>query len=104
MEIKIFQDFDFTDFWDDDEYALEDYVEAPPADDLIVAIEAELGYKLPAAYIELMKLHNGGIPVKNCFPTKKPTSWADDHVAITGIMGIGRKNPIPCAVAWGVSL
>ena len=33
-----------------------------------------------------------GIPVNTCFPTDVPTSWAKDHVAITGIFGIERKK------------
>lgn len=92
MEQKIFKDFDFSDFWDDREYALEKFIEAKPTDELIKSIENELGYKLPASYIELMKLHNGGIPGKDCYPTNETTSWAEDHVAITGIMGIGRTK------------
>jgi hypothetical protein len=87
-----FDDFDFTDFWDDDEYALEEYVEEYPSDELISSIEEELGYKLPASYIALMKLHNGGTPKKCCFPTAERTSWAEDHIKITGIMGIGRTK------------
>ena len=39
-----------------------------------------------------MKRHNGGIPVNDCYPTDEPTSWAEDHVAITGILGIGREK------------
>ena len=39
-----------------------------------------------------MKQHNGGSPHKQCFPTDVPTSWADDHIAIEGIMGIGRNK------------
>src|SRR3989344_6676013 len=39
-----------------------------------------------------MKMHNGGIPFNTCFPTKERTSWATDHIAITGILGIGRKK------------
>jgi hypothetical protein len=92
MEKKIFKDFDFTDFWDDSNYALQEYVEEIPSDELIQSIEAELGYKLPASYIELMQLHNGGIPKKTCFPTIESTSWAEDHIAITGIMGIGHNK------------
>lgn len=87
-----FAGFDFTGFWDDDDYALKEYVSEPPSDELIAEIEAELGYKLPAAYIWLMKQHNGGMPVNTCFPTDTPTSWAEDHVAITGIFGIGREK------------
>ncbi len=55
-------------------------------------MEEELGYKLPASYIWLMKQHNGGIPVNTCYPCDEPTSWAEDHVAITGILGIGREK------------
>ena len=55
-------------------------------------MEEELGYKLPAAYIWLMKQHNGGIPVNTCYPCDEPTCWAEDHVAITGIFGIGREK------------
>ncbi len=89
---KIFQDFDFSDFWDDTEYSLKEYVDESPTDELILSIEQELGYKLPASYIELMKLHNGGTPKNCCFPTTERTSWAENHCAITGIMGIGRTK------------
>ena len=84
-----FEGFDLTNFWDDNWYALKEYVSDPPSDELIASVEEELGYKLPAAYIWLMKQHNGGIPVNTCYPCDEPTSWADDHVAITGIFGIG---------------
>lgn len=87
-----FAGFDLANFWDDSDYALKQYVEESPSSELIASIEQTLGYKLPAAYIELMQEHNGGIPVNSCFPTDKPTSWADDHVAITGIFGIGRTK------------
>ena len=88
----MFDGFDFTNFWEDSEYALEEYVSEPPSDEQIASVEQELGYKLPASYIWLMKQHNGGIPVNTCFPTGQLTSWADDHVAITGIFGIGRDK------------
>ena len=87
-----FEGFDFTNFWDDNEYALKEYVSQPPSDELIASVEEELGYKLPAAYIWLMKRHNGGIPMNTCYPCDEPTSWAEDHVAITGIFGIGREK------------
>ena len=87
-----FEGFDLASFWDDSMYALKEYVSAPPTDELIASVEEELGYKLPASYIWLMKRHNGGIPVNTCYPTDTPTSWAEDHVAITGIFGIGREK------------
>lgn len=39
-----------------------------------------------------MNIQNGGIPRNTCFPSSRPTSWATDHVAISGIMGIGRTK------------
>ena len=57
-----------------------------------INLEDELGYKLPEAYIYLMKKHNGGIPKNTCCPCKESTSWSDDHVAITGIFGIGKEK------------
>ena len=87
-----FEGFDLTNFWDDSMYALKEYVSDPPSDELIASVEEELGYKLPAAYIWLMKRHNGGIPVNTCYPTDTPTTWAEDHVAIAGIFGIGREK------------
>ena len=50
-----FEGFDLTNFWDDSMYALKEYVSDPPSDELIASVEEELGYKLPAAYIWLMK-------------------------------------------------
>ena len=87
-----FEGFDLTNFWDDNWYALKEFVSEPPSDELIASVEEELGYKLPAAYIWLMKQHNGGIPVNTCYPCDEPTCWSDDHVAITGIFGIGREK------------
>lgn len=89
---KHFKNFDFSTFWDNDEYALKEYVSEKPTDKLIESIENELGYKLPESYIEMMRVQNGGIPFNCCFPTTESTSWADNHVAISGIYGIGRTK------------
>ncbi|WP_369011086.1 SMI1/KNR4 family protein [Paenibacillus sp. MER TA 81-3] len=91
------ENIDFTHFWDDSDYALEEYVDEPPTDELIATIEEELGYKLPASYIAMMKIHNGGIPVNTCFPTDEAISWSKEYISITGIMGIGRENGRLCA-------
>ncbi len=96
-----FEGFDFTNFWDDCDYALKEYVDEPPADELIASIENELGYKLPASYIAMMNVHNGGMPINTCFPTEEATSWAEDHIAITGIMGIGRDKRYSLCGAFG---
>lgn len=87
-----FSDAFLSDFWDDSEYARESYQSDPPTDELITSIEKELGYKLPSSYIELMKQQNGGVPKNTNFPTDEPTSWSEDHIAISGILGIGREK------------
>ncbi len=85
-------DLDLDDFWEDSDYARKQYVEEGVTDELVVSAEQELGFKLPPSYLALMRSQNGGIPKRTCFPTKTSTSWAEDHVAITGIMGIGRTK------------
>ena len=55
MKNRPFENFDFTDFWDDDEYAMNEYIGAPPTEEMIEETECELGYKLPESYIWLMK-------------------------------------------------
>ncbi len=84
-----FDGFDLAAFWEDSDYARREYVLPYPTDFVIATVERKLGYKLPGAYIELMRHQNGGLPKKTAFPTDTPTSWAEDHVAIHGILGIG---------------
>ena len=81
------KDFDWTGFWNDVDYAFESYIGKPVTDEDIKAAEANLGYTLPAAYIELLKNHNGGVVNKNCFINDNR-----DCVYITGIYGIDRDK------------
>lgn len=92
MDTQVFDGFNLSMFWYDSDYALREYVCEKPSDELIISIEQELGYKLPASFIKLMKTHNGGVPRNTCFPVSAATSWAENHIAITGIMGIGRDK------------
>ncbi len=85
-------DFNPKEFWEQSDYAVESYVDAPLTDELLSSIETELGYKLPTAYVELARIQNGGIPKRTNHRTPEPTSWAPDHVAITGIFAIGRSK------------
>ena len=79
------KDFDWTGFWNDVDYAFESYIGKPVTEEDIKDAEAELGYTLPAAYIELLKNHNGGAVKKNCFINDD-----GDCVYVTGIYGIDR--------------
>lgn len=89
---KFFSNFDLNIFWKNSEYAQEAYTSPPPSDEEIKSIETQLGYKLPASYIYFMKHQNGGIPINDAFPTKTPTSWAENHVAISGFLSIGSEK------------
>ena len=96
---KVFGDFDLSDFWEESAYALETYVGRPLDDSTIYAVERELGYTLPASYVELMKVQNGGIPRRTNHRTAERTTWANDHVAITGLYSVGGEKP--CSLLGG---
>lgn len=82
-------DFDPHEFWEESSYANKEYVDEPLTAEKVAFVERTLKYKLPVAYVEFMKFQNGGIPKRTNHRTAEPTSWAGDHVAITGIYSIG---------------
>lgn len=63
-------------------------------DDMIRSAESALGVKLPDAYLNLLRVKNGGTPRQNCFPTHEPTGWAEDHIQIDVIHGLSGRNGI----------
>jgi hypothetical protein len=79
----------WKDFFDNSTY----YTSPPLTDAMIAAAEAALGYKLPSAYLQLLRVKNGGVPKRQCYPTSG-TSWSDNHVRVTQICGIGGQ--------WGI--
>jgi hypothetical protein len=79
----------WDDFFDGSEY----YTGPPLSDTMVASAEAALGYKLPAAYLELLRVKNGGAPKRQCHPTGGQ-SWSDNHVRVTVIAGIGGR--------WGI--
>lgn len=88
-----FENFDLSAFWEQSDWADKAYVDVPPTPATVAAVEAELGYRLPASYIELCTVQNGGIPAHTAHRMAERTSWADDHVAINGLYSIGSKKP-----------
>ena len=92
--------FDLSDFWEESEYATKEYVGEPISEKMIDEIEAELDYKLPESYIQLLKNQNGGIPKNTNHPTQERTSWAENHIALTGIFGIDSKKT--CSLLGGL--
>jgi hypothetical protein len=75
---------DWSDFFD----ASTNYTGPPLTDALIASAERTLGYTLPASYLQLLRVKNGGVPKRKCFPTKGE-HWSDNHVRAQVIFGIG---------------
>ena len=80
---------DLDGLWSDDVRDAQTRPEPAPSDELVAEVEELLGYRLPDAYVELCRLHNGGGLRRGCFPVEAPTSWAEDHVAVSRIAPIG---------------
>ncbi|HEY4391008.1 MAG TPA: SMI1/KNR4 family protein [Paenibacillus sp.] len=85
------QDTDMDGFWDDNEHALREYVSKPVTDEQISSVEEQLVFKLPTSYIQMMKLHNGGIP-RNTRYSIGSTVHGQNHIVISGFFGIGRDK------------
>lgn len=96
-----FEGFDFANFWNDCYQARLDYIDKPLTDPVLARVEAELGYALPPAYVALMRRHNGGIPKALNHRAPSPTSWSHDHIAITGIFGIGPDKALSLTGGMG---
>ncbi|CAF1810936.1 SMI1/KNR4 family protein [Bacillus subtilis] len=76
-------------FWENSEYdpfRLKDISE-----DEIKNVEQELNLTLPEQYKKLIIQQNGGLINFNAFPTDQETSWADDHIEVDHIRGIGKE-------------
>jgi hypothetical protein len=97
----LFDDVDLTGFWDKSEYADKQYVDDPLTPEKVALVEQTLGYKLPPAYVALMQSQNGGFPARTNHRTTERTSWAKDHIAITGIYSIGDSKPCSLCGEFG---
>ena len=79
-----------ADLWVSSEAGASEYGEVPVSEETLRSVEAELGCRLPAAYVSQARTHNGGLLKRNAHASPTPTTWAADHVALTGIFAIGR--------------
>jgi hypothetical protein len=114
----LFHGFDFSDFWgrfeassgEENPFTGEPmpprdaadarYIDAPLTDEKVSLVERTLSYALPAAYVAMAKSQNGGMPNRTVHRTSAPTSWAEDHIEINGIFGIGGgKHSTLCGAA-----
>ncbi|WP_406346809.1 SMI1/KNR4 family protein [Streptomyces sp. NBC_00648] len=65
--------------------------------------ERQLGVRLPASLLEILRVQNGGLVAElwNAFPTDVPTSWSENHVPLDDMMGIGRHDGQPSLLDSG---
>lgn len=83
-------DMDFSDFWHDIRESEHRYESNKPDTRLIRSVEEALGFKLPDSYIELMRMHNGGMLNRCWYPIRFPAETYSDYIQITHFLGIGR--------------
>ncbi|MFF7204145.1 SMI1/KNR4 family protein [Streptomyces sp. NPDC008141] len=77
-------------FWDDSDYG----VQPPLTQEATRQAERELAVRLPSPLLDLLRVQNGGQVATewDAFATSRPTSWSEDHVPFTELMGIGRRE------------
>lgn len=78
-------------FWREE---IESYKLKTLTDEVIKNAEAKLSVTLPKSYLRILKEQNGGFIRLNAFPTSEPTAWAENHIQVEHIRGIGEENGI----------
>ena len=78
------------DFWDDSD----EFTGPPLTDDMVHRLRHSSGNKLPASYLRLLAVRNGGTPRRCCLPRPDTDSFSDGHIALSGLVGIGGQ--------WGI--
>ncbi|NUU77357.1 SMI1/KNR4 family protein [Paenibacillus xylanilyticus] len=85
-------DTESTDFWDDSNEALEKWVLPSPTEEQIESVEERLVFKLPRAYVDMMKVHNGGVPHYRYIPVSEAGAAEKKLIEISGMLGIGQEK------------
>jgi hypothetical protein len=72
-------------FWRDS-----DYFTGPPLTDAAVrAAEKRFGYKLPEAYLRLLRIRNGGSPRRPYFHVEGLAGWDMGYFVVDSLRGLG---------------
>src|SRR5262245_21704180 len=72
-------------FWGDSQY----FTGPPFSDDLVRQLEQRCGYKLPATYLRLLRLRNGGSPRREYFHVEGLRGWDTGYLGIDSLRGVG---------------
>ena len=94
-------DMDFSDFWHDIRESERRYMSSPADLREIRDVQEKLGFRLPDAYVELMKMHNGGLLNRCWYPVKEDAKTYSDYIQVTGILGIGSEVPYSLCGRFG---
>ncbi len=65
---------------------------------MVEIAERSLGVRLPADYLAMLRIRNGGTLRKCRFDTSLPTSWADDHFEVQALLGVGGTRGLDAVV------
>lgn len=95
--MSLFGDFDLTKLFDHDSEYGKSYVFGELTDEMIARAEQTLGYKMPASYIELLKVQNGGMISDEFDESWLSTIYgigptADTYNSLKRGLKTGRKN------------
>jgi hypothetical protein len=90
---NMLSDADRAGLWDDRDYSIKKYQGSVPTDIEIAAAEAELGYRLPSSYKQLIKLHNGGLLLRNHFVNPFRRERSAGVFSVKGLYGIDPNKP-----------
>ncbi len=72
-----------------DQFWRSNYYDHPPlTDEMVAEAERQLGVRLPAEYVALLRIQNGGYTHGFGHPMSCPTIWAADHVPLDSLSGI----------------
>ncbi len=69
------------------------YNNPPLSDEMIRMAESELSVKLPGAYLDLLRIQNGGYTYGFVYKTAEPTRVAKDHIMLESLAGIIPEPP-----------
>ena len=79
------------------------FIAKPITNDMVSAVQNELGYQLSQSYLEFLKSQNGGIIHEHLLITDEPNSLSGDYFSITNIAGID-KQAKNCSLYYGKTL
>lgn len=85
--------FDPNKFWSDNFY---DHPRL--TDEMVIEIEKMLGLRLPAEYIDLLRIQNGGYTLGFGHPMSVETTWSENHVPLNDLNGVVLDEDIQTAL------